>query len=141
MTRELDELHLSAINKRAETFLKLKGTIVRVRVSIRKLENENFLNFITENIHQNHYHYLMDYKKVMDQMSIMEKHNTATEKKTKKYREEFSRLNCLRQVYRNTLTFYITSFTADGYSSSVMEWLVLNKLYLYNYEHELIKEY
>ena len=134
MSKEIDSLHLIAIAKRSETNDKRKKIIHRVRASIRKLDRNLFYSLIIEVLHVNHYNWLIEYNKIIDQIITLEDHTSSIDKNKKVYKNELQRLKYLLGTYRMTLTFLATSFTPDGYIPEILEWLILHRVYDYNYE-------
>ena len=134
MSKEIDNLHLVSIAKRTETNDKRKKLIHRVRASIRKLDADLFYRFIIEVLHINHYKWLLEYNNIINQLLFLEDHTSVIDKNKKSYKNEVQRLKYLLGTYRMTLTFHATSFTPDGYTPEILEWLIINKVYDYNYE-------
>lgn len=92
-----------------------------VRETIRRLNEENFNLLTITTLHSNHHPLLEEYLRCSNEWRELPHSNCRDEKvKSLKY---------LLKSYRKSLTVLLTEDKPDGYSSEIVEWLVINNLW------------
>lgn len=106
---------LQLINKTSKT---RKSFMYVVREVVRKLSEENFAALAITTLHSNHYPILEEYLRCSNEWKELPHVNCREERvKSLKY---------LIKSHRKTITVLLTEDKVDGYSSEVVEWLVIN---------------
>lgn len=95
-----------------------KSFLYTVREVIGCLSEENFTTLTIAALHSNHYPILEEYLKCSSEWKEVP-HGTYKDERVKS-------LKYLIKSYRKTITVLLTEDKIDGYSSEVIEWLVMN---------------
>jgi hypothetical protein len=89
-----------------------------VREAVKKLSEENFTALAITTLHSNHYPILEEYLRCSNEWAELPN--------IKCKEERVKVLKYLIKSHRTTITIHLTEDKVDGYSSEVVEWLVIN---------------
>ena len=89
-----------------------------VREAVKKLSEENFTTLAITTVHGNHYPILEEYLRCSNKWAELPHINCKE--------EQVKSLKYLIKSHRKTITVLLTEAKIDGYSSEVIEWLVIN---------------
>ena len=112
-------LELDRAKRRQETHKMRVSFMPRLKQILKELEEPQFLALCREALHRSHYPALHDYVFYSD-LAVS---SLAT-------KQEKARAVYMVKMFRKTLTCVLTDTSSpEGYSSFILEWLILNKLW------------
>lgn len=115
-----NELELDKMRRRSHTHSMRKSFMPRLKNHLQSLEEPQFMALCREALHRVHFPALQDYIFYSD-LAVS---NTAT-------KHEVKRAEYMTKMFRKTLTAILADAESpEGYSAFVLEWLILNKLWL-----------
>lgn len=114
-----NDLELDRVRRQAETARRRKHFLFTVKEQLKLLSDSQLLALARECLHRNHYPALEEWVTISNKLVHLQRQERFTKK-------ELGRLTYLTKMYRKTIQCILVSAEPDGYSTEVVEWLLIN---------------
>jgi hypothetical protein len=119
------ELHIEKLRLLSHTERKRAHFRYKVRECLKTLKEEEFLRCVKECLHSNHYPILVEYIKVSEELYQLVYNKVNLLEETSCLKAKIKSLKYLCKSHRKSLTCAMTELVPDGYSSELLEYLVI----------------